>query len=235
MGGWSTGQVCLKESDGAYATVGGMLTGARDAGGACLRCVASRDRAIHPAPCRRHASARSCRRRRVHQLTLALGGMVRCQHTRTESLRISRRLESSQDGSMARRGKYLKKVRERAVQLVFEQQHAHRSEWAASNSIAEKMGCTAETLRKWVRQSECDGGKRPVESMLPMAPATYYEHRRGREGLSDVRLGPRATRRSAPRSVGSGRRASTACTGRTRSGGSFCAKASRFLAVPWSV
>jgi transposase len=62
---------------------------------------------------------------------------------------------------MARRSKYPTEVRERAVRLVFEQQHAHGSEWAAITSISEKMGCTAETLRKWVRQSERDGGKRP--------------------------------------------------------------------------
>ena len=28
-------------------------------------------------------------------------------------------------------------------------------------SIAEKIGCTAETLRKWVRQAERDAGRRP--------------------------------------------------------------------------
>jgi transposase-like protein len=28
-------------------------------------------------------------------------------------------------------------------------------------SIAEKIGCTAETLRKWVRQKERDEGRRP--------------------------------------------------------------------------
>ena len=57
--------------------------------------------------------------------------------------------------------KFPPEMRERAVRLVFEQQDAHESQWAAIVSIAEKMGCTAETLRKWVRQAERDGGQRP--------------------------------------------------------------------------
>jgi transposase len=52
-------------------------------------------------------------------------------------------------------------MRERAVRLVFEQQDNHESQWAAIVSIAEKMGCTAETLRKWVRQAERNTGQRP--------------------------------------------------------------------------
>ena len=50
--------------------------------------------------------------------------------------------------------------RERVVRLVFEQQHQHSSQWSAIESIAGKIGCTAETLRRWVRQSETDLGKR---------------------------------------------------------------------------
>ena len=50
--------------------------------------------------------------------------------------------------------------RERAVRLVFDQQHQHNSQWAAIESIASKVGCTPETLRRWVRQSETDQGKR---------------------------------------------------------------------------
>ena len=56
--------------------------------------------------------------------------------------------------------RYSPEVRERAVRLVFEQQGEHSSQWAAIGSIASKMGCTAETLRKWVRQAERDQGKR---------------------------------------------------------------------------
>lgn len=62
---------------------------------------------------------------------------------------------------MARKSKYPPEVRERAVRLVFEQLGSHDSEWAAISSIAGKMGCTPETLRKWVRQSQRDAGKRP--------------------------------------------------------------------------
>jgi transposase len=61
---------------------------------------------------------------------------------------------------MNRASKYSPEVRERAVRLVLEQQAEHGSQWAAMSSIASKMGCTPETLRKWVRQAERDAGKR---------------------------------------------------------------------------
>jgi transposase len=56
--------------------------------------------------------------------------------------------------------KYSPEVRERAVRLVFEHQGEHESQWAAIVSIASKIVCTPETLRKWVRQAERDLGKR---------------------------------------------------------------------------
>ena len=52
-------------------------------------------------------------------------------------------------------------VRERAVRMVFEHQNQYESQWAAMTSIAEKIGCTTESLRKWVRQAERDQGHKP--------------------------------------------------------------------------
>ena len=61
---------------------------------------------------------------------------------------------------MGRRSRYSKEVRERAVRLVFENEDEHGSRWAAISSIAGKIGCTPETLRKWILQAERDAGKR---------------------------------------------------------------------------
>jgi transposase len=52
-------------------------------------------------------------------------------------------------------------VRERAVELVFEQVDQYPSQWEAIRSIAVKVGVWAETPRRWVRQAEVDGGVRP--------------------------------------------------------------------------
>jgi len=56
--------------------------------------------------------------------------------------------------------RYSPEVRERALRLVFEHQGEHASQWAALTSIASKIGCTPETLRKWERRAETDQGQR---------------------------------------------------------------------------
>jgi transposase len=45
--------------------------------------------------------------------------------------------------------------------MVLEHEHEHSSRWAATQSVASKIGCTAETLRSWLKQHEVDAGAKP--------------------------------------------------------------------------
>ena len=76
---------------------------------------------------------------------------------------------------MARLSRFFPEVRERAVRMVWEHQAQHTSQWAAITSIAEKMGCAAETLRHWVRQGERDAGRRPGLTTEERARLTQLE------------------------------------------------------------
>ena len=60
--------------------------------------------------------------------------------------------------------RYSPEFRERAVRLVIEHKDKYPSQWAALTSIAEKAGCSAETLRKWLRRAEVD--QRPIASRV---------------------------------------------------------------------
>ena len=72
-------------------------------------------------------------------------------------------------------------IREHAVRMVLEHGNEHTSQWAAIRSITSKIGCTAETLRKWVRQSECDQGRRPGRDERERMKATEREIRELRQ------------------------------------------------------
>jgi transposase len=61
---------------------------------------------------------------------------------------------------MARSSRHPREVRERAVTLVLETQSDYDSPWEAIVSIAEKVGMSGESLRRWVRQAEVDSGHR---------------------------------------------------------------------------
>src|SRR5690606_4751911 len=61
---------------------------------------------------------------------------------------------------MKKSTRYSPEVRERAIRLGFEHEREYGSQWSAIQSIAGKMGCSAETLRKWVRRAETDAGRR---------------------------------------------------------------------------
>ncbi|OUZ08162.1 hypothetical protein BHE97_14620 [Aeromicrobium sp. PE09-221] len=71
---------------------------------------------------------------------------------------------------MARPSKYSAELRERAVRMVMESRRDYPHEAAAIRSVASKLGITSpESLRKWVRQAEVDGGTRPGKTSEEIA------------------------------------------------------------------
>jgi transposase-like protein len=88
--------------------------------------------------------------------------------------------------------RYSPEVRTRAVRMVLDTRSEVPSQWAALSSIAPKFGCTAETLRKWVRQSERDPGARPgptgdERARIKALERENRELRQGEEGQETVR------------------------------------------------
>ena len=62
---------------------------------------------------------------------------------------------------MSRPSRYSPEQRAKAVRMVAEATPNYPSQWAAIKSVADKIGASAETVRKWVRRAEVDGGQRP--------------------------------------------------------------------------
>jgi transposase len=77
---------------------------------------------------------------------------------------------------MARPSKYPRELRERAVRMVLESRDDYESEYAAIKSIAAKLGITSpESLRKWLRQAEIDGGARPGKTSEDIAEIKHLK------------------------------------------------------------
>ena len=64
---------------------------------------------------------------------------------------------------------YSPEFRERAVRLVMEHRNDYQSEAAALSAIAGKLGCSPDSLRTWVRQTQRDGGERPGPTSAEIA------------------------------------------------------------------
>ena len=87
------------------------------------------------------------------------------------------------------RNKFSPEVRERAVRMVGEHRADYGSEWSAMTSIAAKIGCTAETLRRWVRETERDRGLRagPTSAEGERVKALERENRELRQANEILR------------------------------------------------
>ena len=84
---------------------------------------------------------------------------------------------------------YPPEARARAVRMVLEHQGEHASQYAAIHSIAQKIGCSGETLRHWVRQAERDQGLRagPMTDERERIKALERENRELRQANEILR------------------------------------------------
>src|SRR5690242_20097389 len=121
-------------------------------------------------------------------------------------------------------------VRERAVRMVRDHPGEHGSQWAAIQSIAAKIGCSGETLRKWIRQAERDQGLRagPTTDERERIKALERENRELRQANEILR------KASAYFAMAELDRRSRTCMGRHRAtAGPHDARLSDFCAVLW--
>jgi transposase len=65
--------------------------------------------------------------------------------------------------------RYDASTKARAVRLVHEHAGDYPTQWAAITAVSGRLGMSAETLRKWIRQAEVDGGKAPGVSSAESA------------------------------------------------------------------
>ena len=59
-----------------------------------------------------------------------------------------------------RANRFSTEVRARAVRMFFEHEHEYATQSSAIMAIAPKIGCGRDTLRRWVKQSEIDSGRK---------------------------------------------------------------------------
>lgn len=79
---------------------------------------------------------------------------------------------------------------ERAVRLVADSAGQYRSQWSAIEAIAAQVGCTTETLRRWVRKTERELQKK-VKSKATKAGAARSPSRK-------AKAPPKRTKREGP-------------------------------------
>ena len=79
---------------------------------------------------------------------------------------------------------YPPELRERAIRMVAEVRGGYTSDWAAAQSVADKLGIgTPQTVLNWVRKAQVDAGQRPG-----VTSAEAAELRRLRAEVKQLRL-----------------------------------------------